>query len=79
MRNIDNLIQTVYDETGIMGEIQITFDPVEGEWHCRIVEDRMVWLDADGERYLFTRDFDLESAMQRLDQLCARHAAARSL
>ena len=77
MRNIDNLLQTVYDETGVMGEIQITFDPVEGEWHCRIVEDRMVWLDAAGEQYLFTRDFDLETAMQRLDQLCARQPVTR--
>jgi hypothetical protein len=79
MRNIDNLIQNVYDETGVMGEIQITFDPVEGEWHCRIVEDRMVWLDDAGERYLFTRDFDLATAMQRLDQLCARQPAASIL
>jgi predicted RNA-binding protein with PUA domain len=77
MRNIDNLLQTVYDETGVMGDIQITFDPVEDRWRCRIQEEGMVWLDDAGERYLSASDHDLDSAMRALDQLCAGCGAAR--
>ena len=79
MQNIDNLIQNVYDETGVWGEIRITFDMAEDRWRCRIMEAGLVWLDDAGERYLSASHYDLESAMRELDQLCARQAAASIL
>lgn len=79
MQNIDNLIQNVYDETGILGELKVKFDPLEGEWICRIQEAGSDWLDDAGERYLVRRDFDLQTAMSKLNQLCARQTAASIL
>ena len=79
MKNIDNLIQNVYDETGELAEIKISFDPVEGLWVCRIQENGYDWLDDAGERYLVSRDFDLGTALEGLNQLCARQTAASIL
>ncbi len=79
MQNIDNLIQNVCDETGVLAELKISFDPVEGEWVCRIQEDGYDWLDDAGERYLVSRDFDLQTAMSKLNQLCARQPVAGAL
>ena len=78
MRNIDNLLHTVYDEIEVMGEIRISFNSVEDRWWCRIVGARdMVWLDASGERYLSASDHDLDSAMRELDKLCAGQPVTR--
>jgi hypothetical protein len=79
MQNIDNLIQNVYDETGELAEIKISFDPVEGLWTCRVQEAGYDWLDDAGERYLVSRDFDLQTAMDCLNQLCARQPVAGAL
>ena len=79
MQNIDNLIQNVYDETGELAELKVKFDPLEGLWVCRIQENGYDWLDDAGERYLVSRDFDLETAMGKLNQLCARQTAASTL
>jgi hypothetical protein len=79
MQNIDNLIQNVYDETGELAELKVKFDPLAGEWVCRVQENGYDWLDDAGERYLVIRDFDLQTAMSKLNQLCARQTAASIL
>ena len=79
MQNIDNLIQNVYDETGELAELKISFDPAEGLWTCRVQENGYDWLDDAGERYLVSRDFDLGTALEGLNQLCARQSAASIL
>jgi len=79
MQNIDNLIQTVYDETGELAELKVSFDPLEGLWICRVQENGYDWLDDAGERYLVARDFDLETAMTKLNQLCARQPGRTTL
>jgi len=79
VQNIDNLIQNVYDETGELAEIKISFDPISGLWCCRVQEAGYDWLDDTGERYLVSRDFDLQTAMSNLNQLCARQSVANTL
>ena len=79
MQNIDNLIQQVYDENGALAELRVKFDTSAGEWVCRIQEDGYDWLDDAGERYLVARDFDLQTAMNKLDQLCARQPGRTTL
>lgn len=75
MQNIDNLIQTVYDETGILGDITVSFDRCLLVWTCSVGEQASVWLADDGDRYLSSTDSRLQTAMAGLNQLCARQAA----
>ena len=79
MQNLDRLIRTVYDETGILGDITVSFDRCLLVWTCSVGEQGSVWLATDGDRYLSYTDTDLMDAWLGLDQLCARQPVAGAL
>lgn len=53
MRYIQQVIETVTDETGIAPKIEITF--CEDGWRARVCEDGVTLLCSAGERFLHTR------------------------
>jgi len=70
MQKIQQLFETLYDETGIAGRLDVTYDGAD--WVATIVDtDNHTLLCPAGEFYLSTRADSLADAVQQLEEKVA--------
>jgi len=70
MQKIQQLFETLYDETGIGGRVEVTYDG--DAWVATIVDtDNHILLCPAGEFYLSTRADSLADAVQQLEETVA--------
>ena len=68
MKSIQQLIETVFDETSIAPELHITL--TEAGWCAKIVDEGMVLLCAAGEYFLVASGYEtVEAALTELDRI----------
>lgn len=66
MQKIQQLFETLYDETGIAGRLEVSYDGVD--WVATIVDaDNHILLCPAGELYLSTRADSLEDAIAAIE------------
>lgn len=70
MKNIFDLMQIVYDETGERPELSVTITE-NGDWCAMVTENDYVLLDRQGELYLKCIADTAEEALEALNEKCA--------
>lgn len=72
MKHINQLIETVYDETGIQG-IALVISRNDDGWTARVVEDGHTLLCSAGEQFLISNgNATMEAAIESVDEIARR-------
>jgi hypothetical protein len=68
-RNIGTWIDHLVDESESLAQLEVV--PTIGGWAAKIMDDRFLLLDSDGEIFMIGEGSTIELALKKLDRLCA--------
>jgi len=67
--NIEIWIDRISDESESLAQLKVV--PTIGGWAAKIMDDRFLLLDSDGEIFMIGEGSTIELALKKLDRLCA--------
>ena len=67
--NIGTWIDRLVDESESLAQLEVV--PTIGGWAAKIMDDRFLLLDSDGEIFMIGEGSTIELALKKLDRLCA--------
>jgi hypothetical protein len=68
-RNIGDWIDRLIEESDSLAQLEVV--PTIGGWAAKIMDDRFLLLDSDGEIFMIGEGSTIELALNKLDRLCA--------
>lgn len=68
-RNIGTWIDRLVDESESLAQLEVV--PTIGGWAAKIMDDRFLLLDSDGEIFMIGEGSTIELALKKLDRICA--------